>query len=183
MWIVWIYCHWKGTWLPNMDKTVTQKCHRHSLLTKPLISLIMNIKEDLINQLKCLLNIHKILQKILQSVWLCLLSCLAPHQTWEKARHEIHLQAFHNHWLFEGRVSRGSLILWWVDTALKKIMWHRKIISKIVDTMGVLTPGSALARPSARPPIDTSGNFLAHMSAECCTTINRIADFILYLFY
>ena len=30
--------------------------------------------------------------------------------------------------------------------------------------MGVLGPGSAQARPSARPPIDTSGNFSAHMS-------------------
>jgi hypothetical protein len=32
--------------------------------------------------------------------------------------------------------------------------------------MGVLTPGSAHARPSARPPIDISGKFPAHMSAE-----------------
>ena len=32
--------------------------------------------------------------------------------------------------------------------------------------MGVLAPGSAHARPSARPPIDTSGNFSAHVSAE-----------------
>ena len=31
--------------------------------------------------------------------------------------------------------------------------------------MGVLAPGSAHARPSARPPIDTSGNFPAHVSA------------------
>ena len=30
--------------------------------------------------------------------------------------------------------------------------------------MGVLAPGSAHARPSARLPIDTSGNFSAHMS-------------------
>ena len=30
--------------------------------------------------------------------------------------------------------------------------------------MGVLAPGSAHARPSARPPIDTSRNFSAHMS-------------------
>ena len=30
--------------------------------------------------------------------------------------------------------------------------------------MGVLAPGSAHARPSAQPPIDTSGNFSAHMS-------------------
>ena len=32
--------------------------------------------------------------------------------------------------------------------------------------MGVLTPGSAHSRPSAQPPIDVSGNFPAHMSAE-----------------
>ena len=31
-------------------------------------------------------------------------------------------------------------------------------------TMGVHAPGSAHARPSARPPIDTSGNFSVHMS-------------------
>ena len=30
--------------------------------------------------------------------------------------------------------------------------------------MGVIAPGSAHARPCARPPIDTSGNFSAHMS-------------------
>ena len=30
--------------------------------------------------------------------------------------------------------------------------------------MGVLAPGSAHARPSAKPPIDTSGNFSANMS-------------------
>ena len=29
--------------------------------------------------------------------------------------------------------------------------------------MGVLAPGSAHSRPSARPPIDTSGNFSAHI--------------------
>ena len=32
--------------------------------------------------------------------------------------------------------------------------------------IGVLAPGSAHARPYARPPIDTSGNFPAHVSAE-----------------
>ena len=31
---------------------------------------------------------------------------------------------------------------------------------------GVLAPGSAHARPSARPPIDMSGNFSPHVSAE-----------------
>ena len=40
---------------------------------------------------------------------------------------------------------------------------HAKIL---LAQMGVLAPGSAHARPSARPPIDTSGNFPAHVSAE-----------------
>ena len=30
--------------------------------------------------------------------------------------------------------------------------------------MGVLAPGSAHARPSAQPPVNTSGNLSAHMS-------------------
>jgi hypothetical protein len=38
--------------------------------------------------------------------------------------------------------------------------------------MGVLAPGSGHARPSARPPIDTSGNFPAHMSAEAPSNIS-----------
>ena len=38
--------------------------------------------------------------------------------------------------------------------------------------MGVLAPGSAHARPSARPPIDTSGNFSAHVSAESHSNIS-----------
>ena len=46
--------------------------------------------------------------------------------------------------------------------------------------MGVLTPWSAHARPSARPPIDTNGNFSAHMSGgggNCLTVflINFLA--------
>ena len=46
--------------------------------------------------------------------------------------------------------------------------------------MGVLAPWSAHARPSARPPIDTSGNFSAHMSGgggKCLTVflINFLA--------
>ena len=32
--------------------------------------------------------------------------------------------------------------------------------------MGVLAPGSAHDRPSAQTPIDSSGNFPAHVSAE-----------------
>ena len=38
--------------------------------------------------------------------------------------------------------------------------------------MGVLAPGSAHARPSAQPPINTSGNFPAHMSAESPSNIS-----------
>jgi hypothetical protein len=37
--------------------------------------------------------------------------------------------------------------------------------------MGVLAPGSAHARPSAQPPIDVSGNFLAHVSTESPSNI------------
>ena len=40
--------------------------------------------------------------------------------------------------------------------------------------MGVLAPGSARARPSARPPINTSGNFPAHVSAESTSNISPI---------
>ena len=32
-------------------------------------------------------------------------------------------------------------------------------------SMGALDPGSAHARPSVQPPIDTSGNLSAHVSA------------------
>ena len=38
--------------------------------------------------------------------------------------------------------------------------------------MGVLAPGSAHARPSAQPPIDVSGNFPVHMSAESPSNIS-----------
>ena len=36
----------------------------------------------------------------------------------------------------------------------------------LLAPMGFIAPGSAHARPSAEPPIDTSGNFAAHVSAE-----------------
>jgi hypothetical protein len=42
----------------------------------------------------------------------------------------------------------------------------------MLDLMGVLAPGSAHARPSARPPIDVSGNFPAHMSAAAPSNIS-----------
>ena len=38
--------------------------------------------------------------------------------------------------------------------------------------MGVLAPGSAHARPSTRPPINTSGNFPADVSAESHSNIS-----------
>ena len=38
--------------------------------------------------------------------------------------------------------------------------------------MGVLTPGTAHAKFSARPPIDMSGNFPAHVSAESPSNIS-----------
>ena len=38
--------------------------------------------------------------------------------------------------------------------------------------MGVLVPGSAHTRPSAQPPIDTSGNFPPHMSVESPSKIS-----------
>ena len=42
-----------------------------------------------------------------------------------------------------------------------KALTYRKCLLAL---MGVLAPGSAHERPSARPPIDTSGNFSAHIS-------------------
>ena len=42
--------------------------------------------------------------------------------------------------------------------------------------MGVLDPGSAHARPSARPPIDTSGNFSAYLSAEVKSEVSEPYD-------
>jgi hypothetical protein len=53
--------------------------------------------------------------------------------------------------------------------------------------MGVLAPGSAHARPSAQPPIDTSGNFSAQVFGRGSTnlkhfSINFLAIFILLFF-
>ena len=42
--------------------------------------------------------------------------------------------------------------------------------------MGVLAPGSAHARPSAQPPIDMSGNFPAHVSAESPSKFSKNLD-------
>ena len=47
-----------------------------------------------------------------------------------------------------------------------------RINSKIpLAPMGVLAAWSAHMRPFAQPPIDTNGNFLAHMSAESPSNI------------
>ena len=45
-----------------------------------------------------------------------------------------------------------------------RVQRHDKICAISACAMGVLAPGSAHARPSAQPPIDTSGNFSAHIS-------------------
>ena len=41
-----------------------------------------------------------------------------------------------------------------------------------MTNIGNIAPGSAQARPSAQPPIDTSGNFHAHVSAESPSNIS-----------
>ena len=46
------------------------------------------------------------------------------------------------------------------------------IIKFPLAPIGVLAPGSEHARPSARPPIDTSVNFPAHVSAESPSNIS-----------
>ena len=38
--------------------------------------------------------------------------------------------------------------------------------------MGVLAPESAHSRPSARPPIDVSGNFPVHVAVEAHSNIS-----------
>jgi hypothetical protein len=48
----------------------------------------------------------------------------------------------------------------------------RKRLEFPLAPMGVRAPGSAHARPSARPPIDPSGNFPAHVSAESPSNIS-----------
>ena len=49
---------------------------------------------------------------------------------------------------------------------------RRKIVANSASAEGVLATGSAHARPSARPPIDTSGNFPAHVSPESPSNIS-----------
>ena len=51
--------------------------------------------------------------------------------------------------------------------------WIALMIKKFpLAPMGVLAPGSAHARPSAQPPINTSRNFSAHLSAKLPSNIS-----------
>ena len=61
---------------------------------------------------------------------------------------------------------------WGFEQRYQEIKKSRKGLKFPLAPMGVLAPGSAHARPSARPPIDTSGNFQAHMSAESPSNIS-----------
>ena len=49
-----------------------------------------------------------------------------------------------------------------------------------IAPLGVLAPGSAHPRPSAQPPIDTNGIFLAHMSAESLSNISPNPSEVIY---
>ena len=61
---------------------------------------------------------------------------------------------------------------------------HGCIWEFLLTPMGVLAPGSAHARPSAQPPIDVSGNFPPHVSAEspsyispnCLELISKVSE-------
>ena len=66
-------------------------------------------------------------------------------------------------------------LMWTLNSShiIKSMSYVVKIILKFpLAPMGVLAPGSAHARPSARPPIDVSGNFPAHVSAESPSNIS-----------
>ena len=53
---------------------------------------------------------------------------------------------------------------------LRTCYWHVRKFP--LTPMGVLPTESAYARPSTRPPIDTRGNFLVHLSAESPSNIS-----------
>ena len=60
-----------------------------------------------------------------------------------------------------------ALILILITILTQYVSWRYFVPKRVkfpLPPMGVLAPGSAHARPSARPPIDTRGNFSAHMS-------------------
>ena len=44
--------------------------------------------------------------------------------------------------------------------------------------MGVLAPGSAHPRPSAQPPINTSGNFSAQVSGRAWVNNKNVINFL-----
>ena len=60
------------------------------------------------------------------------------------------------------------------DLERHRRMTHEKkeVLKFPLAPMGVLAPVSAHARHSAQPPIDTSGNFPAHVSAESPSNIS-----------
>ena len=85
--------------------------------------------------------------------------------------------------------TKNTFVLCWdfILQSLQISLWisqqeHKCIINKFrkktiinpLTLMGVVAPGSAHARPSARPPIDMSGNFPPHVCAESSSNISRI---------
>ena len=67
----------------------------------------------------------------------------------------------------------NNLLQYYVTDTEQFVAENKMVINKKktkikfpLTPMGVLAPGSAHARPSAQPPIDMSGNFPAHVSAE-----------------
>ena len=75
---------------------------------------------------------------------------------------------------FEKATKHPNVIL--SDSALsmnmKRTILTQECLRIPLAPMGVLAPGSAHARPSARPPMDTCGNFPAHVSAESPSNIS-----------
>ena len=50
--------------------------------------------------------------------------------------------------------------------------WMKMVYQFLLASMGVLAPRLRTLDGSARPPIDTSGNFPAHVSAESPSNIS-----------
>ena len=74
-----------------------------------------------------------------------------------------------------GQLLRPSFVLKGKNSGNKDAKWDGFLMDKNtrqnrlkfpIAPMGVLAPGSAHARPSAQPPIDTSGNFSAQVSGR-----------------
>jgi hypothetical protein len=53
----------------------------------------------------------------------------------------------------------------------KTVLLHKQQF--LLTPMGVLAPGSAQETPSAQPPIDMSGHFSEHMSAESLSKFSK----------